>query len=230
MPGLWSRQHHAPPQHACTLPGRTTPRSASIPTRERKPRLFHFGTPAPANTQPSWQGYSVAEWEMAPGARGGARGSGAAAPARSGNLKVVTTQLRPGYVRKNGAPYSDRTVVTEYYDATPCPTAISGSPSPRRLMIPCTFRGLCLRPRISRSFPMRRAGIPHPAPRDELGAQAAVSGHFDNWIERKPRNPKSEISKLDRHAQAPCLVQLEISGFGFAGFTYCPISKFQISP
>jgi hypothetical protein len=80
-------------------------------------RLFHFGTPAPADTQPSWQGYSVAEWEMAPGARGGARGSGAAAPARSGNLKVVTTQLRPGYVRKNGAPYSDRTVVTEYYDA-----------------------------------------------------------------------------------------------------------------
>ena len=51
------------------------------------------------------------------GARGGARGSGAAAPARSGNLKVVTTQLRPGYVRKNGAPYSDRAVVTEYYDA-----------------------------------------------------------------------------------------------------------------
>ena len=79
-------------------------------------RMFRFGAPAPANTEPSWQGYSVAEWEMAPGARGGARGSGAAAPARQGNLKVVTTQLRPGYVRKNGAPYSNRTVVTEYYD------------------------------------------------------------------------------------------------------------------
>lgn len=78
-------------------------------------RLLHFGAPAPAGTQPSWQGYSAAEWEMAPGARGGARGG--AAPARAGNLKVVTTQLRPGYVRRNGAPHSDRAVVTEYYDS-----------------------------------------------------------------------------------------------------------------
>lgn len=79
-------------------------------------RLFRFGTPAPATTEPSWQGYSAAEWEMAPGARGGARGGAAPAPARQGNLKVVTTHLRPGYIRKNGAPYSNRTVVTEYYD------------------------------------------------------------------------------------------------------------------
>src|SRR5207244_9751570 len=35
---------------------------------------------------------------------------------RTGNMKVVTTNLRPGYVRKNGAPYSGKTVVTEYYD------------------------------------------------------------------------------------------------------------------
>jgi hypothetical protein len=76
-------------------------------------RLFHFGAAAPANTEPSWQGYSVAEWEGAGGGRGGARGGGAP---RSGNLKVVTTHLRPGYVRKNGAPYSDRAVVTEYFD------------------------------------------------------------------------------------------------------------------
>lgn len=78
-------------------------------------RLFHFGAPAPAGTQPSWQGYSAAEWEMAPGARGG-RGGGAAA-GRGGSLRVVTNQLRPGYVRRNGAPYSDRTTVTEYYDS-----------------------------------------------------------------------------------------------------------------
>ena len=53
------------------------------------------------------KGNSVAEWEAAAGAPG--------RPAR-GNLKVVTTNLRPGYVRKNGAPYSKNTVVTEYYD------------------------------------------------------------------------------------------------------------------
>jgi hypothetical protein len=78
-------------------------------------RLFRFGAAAPPAGEPTWQGFSVAEWEMAPAARGGARGAGAA-PARQGNLKVVTTQLRPGYVRRNGAPYSNRTTVTEYYD------------------------------------------------------------------------------------------------------------------
>ena len=29
---------------------------------------------------------------------------------------MVTTNLRPGYLRKNGVPYSERAVVTEYYD------------------------------------------------------------------------------------------------------------------
>jgi hypothetical protein len=29
---------------------------------------------------------------------------------------VVTTRLRPGYLRKNGVPYSENAVVTEYYD------------------------------------------------------------------------------------------------------------------
>jgi hypothetical protein len=31
-------------------------------------------------------------------------------------LKVVTTNLRPGYLRKNGVPYSQDAVVTEYLD------------------------------------------------------------------------------------------------------------------
>jgi hypothetical protein len=33
-----------------------------------------------------------------------------------GSLKVVTTNLRPGYLRKNGVPYSEDTAVTEYFD------------------------------------------------------------------------------------------------------------------
>src|SRR6185436_4049735 len=51
-------------------------------------------------------------WEAA--ARGGARGA-TAAPS-GGDLKVVTNNLRPGYLRRNGAPYSKNAVVTEYYD------------------------------------------------------------------------------------------------------------------
>jgi hypothetical protein len=74
-------------------------------------RLLHFG-PAPAATEPTWQGRSVAQWEYAGGGRGAAR---------MGNLKVVTTNLRPGYVRKNGAPYSADTTVTEYFDLNTLP-------------------------------------------------------------------------------------------------------------
>ncbi len=74
-------------------------------------RLFHFGA-APASDPPSWQGRSVARWEYGPGR--GTRN-------RIGNLKVVTTNLRPGYLRKNGAPYSAAAVVTEYWDLNTLP-------------------------------------------------------------------------------------------------------------
>jgi hypothetical protein len=46
---------------------------------------------------------SVAEWEF---------------HGRSGNgsLKVVTTDMKAGYFRKNGVPYSENAVLTEYFD------------------------------------------------------------------------------------------------------------------
>jgi len=50
--------------------------------------------------------------------RGGGRGRGAgpAAPQLSGSLKAVTTKMRPGYVRRNGVPYSANATLTEYFD------------------------------------------------------------------------------------------------------------------
>ena len=73
-------------------------------------RLLAFGAP-PANPGPrSWQGTSSAQWIIS----GGGRGRGAAQ--RSGSLKSVTTNLRPGYLRKNGVPYSQNAVFTEYFD------------------------------------------------------------------------------------------------------------------
>jgi hypothetical protein len=77
-------------------------------------RLFQFGA-GPATGPPSWQGHSVASWVQPPGRGRGGKGSG-------GSLKVVTTNLRPGYVRKNGAPHSARAVVTEYYDVNTLPS------------------------------------------------------------------------------------------------------------
>jgi len=74
-------------------------------------RLLHFGVgAAPAGQPPSWQGYSVATWRR---------------PARmdqqsnksAGDLRVMTTRLRSGYLRKNGVPYSENATVEEFFDA-----------------------------------------------------------------------------------------------------------------
>ena len=79
-------------------------------------RLIHFDVKdlklVPART---WQGISAAEWEKIP-QPGGLGVSLQQAPPRTGTLKVVTTNLRAGYLRKNGVPYSEDTVVTEYFD------------------------------------------------------------------------------------------------------------------
>jgi hypothetical protein len=74
-------------------------------------RLFRFGADAGASPAGagSWQGHSAAEWEIVGGRRG--------EPVRGGSLKVVTTGMRPGYLRRNGVPYSANAVVTEYYHA-----------------------------------------------------------------------------------------------------------------
>ena len=72
-------------------------------------RVLHFGGAAPATAERTWQGYSAASWEL-PGARG--RG---APPPKFGQMKVVTTQMRAGYLRKNGVPYGTGAVLTEYF-------------------------------------------------------------------------------------------------------------------
>jgi len=76
-------------------------------------RLLKFGSRS-ADQAPSWQGESAAEWEFA-GGRGG-RGGGPRPP--GGNLKVVTTKMKPGYLQKNGVPYSANAVLTEYFSRT----------------------------------------------------------------------------------------------------------------
>ncbi len=76
-------------------------------------RTFHFGAKPAAAEAPSWQGSSVATWD---GLRPAPRGGGAR-PA-GGSLKVVTTNIKAGYLRKNGVPYSANAELTEYYDRT----------------------------------------------------------------------------------------------------------------
>ena len=80
-------------------------------------RLLHFGPSLSPDAPPGWQGQSIAQWEFAGAARGG-RGAAAPAGPRAGNLKVVTTKMRPGYLQKNGVPYSANAVLTEYFSRT----------------------------------------------------------------------------------------------------------------
>jgi hypothetical protein len=79
----------------------------------------------PAGAAPSWQGTSVARWDGPPDVIDVLRtggfdrldsGMGAAARRMVWTpLKVVTTNLRPGWLRANGVPYSAQAVVTEHF-------------------------------------------------------------------------------------------------------------------
>jgi hypothetical protein len=82
-------------------------------------RRLRFGIPPTTDEPRSRQGYSAANWEQPP--------RGAGAPEAFGifsgrigrdpqSLEVTTTNLLPGYYRKNGPPYSANTVLQEYFD------------------------------------------------------------------------------------------------------------------
>ncbi len=73
----------------------------------RQVRDYHFSG-APPLTEPTRQGRSDAEWEFHLAGRG--------QPPANGNMKAVTTGMQAGYFRKNGVPYSENAVLTEYFD------------------------------------------------------------------------------------------------------------------
>ena len=76
----------------------------------RQTRLFYFDTARTPPAERTLQGFSMAEFERPPAGRGPAQ------PLRWAPLKVTTTNLRAGWLRKNGVPYSENAVVTEYFD------------------------------------------------------------------------------------------------------------------
>ena len=108
-------------------------------------RLLMFDRAAQPGAEKTWQGFSRAEWEgpgigrgpeapAGPGAgpagppvpggggqglRGGPPPRGVASIQRGGSLKVVTTNFKAGYLRKNGVPYSEQASITEYFHRLP---------------------------------------------------------------------------------------------------------------
>jgi hypothetical protein len=100
----------------------------------KQTRLFAFGAPR-QSAEATLQGSSLAQWQSpqitrfytskisardtdTPGFRGQAPVGAPPPDTRKlgGTLKVVTTHLKPGYLRNNGVPYSANAVLTEYYD------------------------------------------------------------------------------------------------------------------
>jgi hypothetical protein len=111
-------------------------------------RLLNFDRTKQPGAEKTWQGFSIADWQ-GPGVGRGAppvgdarvTGGGVLAPSvpggggqglrggppprqqaqinRGGDLKVVTTNFREGYLRKNGVPYSEQATITEYFHRLP---------------------------------------------------------------------------------------------------------------
>lgn len=114
-------------------------------------RLFHFtpgrpygdmdqalrrGEAGTSHGPASLQGYSAAAWEqpyrfnassfqrgpILPGRGGGLGQSQINVAQAGGDLAVVTSDLAPGWLRRNGVPYSSRTRVVEHYQTFQDPT------------------------------------------------------------------------------------------------------------
>jgi hypothetical protein len=77
-------------------------------------RVLHFGAAAESSQPPTWQGFSIAQWEN-DGVGAGRRGRAMNAKSAHGSLKTITTRMKPGYFRRNGVPYGANAVLTEYW-------------------------------------------------------------------------------------------------------------------
>jgi len=100
----------------------------ALPQSQGAPSESRGGGSASPSETPSWQGYSVATWgggeprDRRDGQGGpvqDATGRLVVAPAQrkeTDYLKVSTTRMRPGYLQKNGVPYSGDALLEEYFD------------------------------------------------------------------------------------------------------------------
>ena len=92
-------------------------------------RLLHF-RPGPPPAEATWLGHSTAQWMYT------------RQPPRSGELRVITNRIRPGYLRRNGVPLSGNASVTEYYHRFTAPngdiwlTVVTEVTDPENLQVP----------------------------------------------------------------------------------------------
>lgn len=88
----------------------------------KQTRLLRFASPAAAPAAPpSLQGDSHAQWQRSSRRVSGLGPPPPGPPPPGGSLQVTTTSLAPGWLRRNGVPYSERTTLTEYFDEFAAP-------------------------------------------------------------------------------------------------------------
>jgi len=82
----------------------------------RQARLIRFNEQQAVRGAPTLQGNSIGSWQLRDDGAPVLRGPGSPGVGKKGSMKVVTTNLRAGYLRKNGIPYSENASVTEYFN------------------------------------------------------------------------------------------------------------------
>ena len=120
----------------------------------KQTRVFHFGDwKAPAGP-PTIQGDSLAEWQIQRTA-GPPVGPApkVAKDSLTGSLKVTTTHLKAGFLRKNGVPYSENASLIEYYDLVKLPSG-----DPLMVVTVVTTDPQYLKRAVYRQFPFQETG------------------------------------------------------------------------
>ena len=122
-------------RRASASDGRTPPRCSSSSTRARRP-AGSASERAPAGAR-SLQGHSAGA--VVPPAAEPRHLRPRGPPRRAARSRWSPTNLQAGYLRPNGVPYSERTIVKEFFDSfTLRPTTERGSSSPQSSTIRST--------------------------------------------------------------------------------------------
>lgn len=90
--------------------------SVGFDTLEAPISFLRFEPPDEPATR---QGYSLAAWVKIAQTKTQERPP---APSKGGALMVMTSHMEPGYLQKNGIPYSSDSVMTEYFDRIHLPS------------------------------------------------------------------------------------------------------------
>ena len=132
-------------------------------------RLLVFGSSQGGAAAPrSWQGTSTAQWQTprpnVPLLLRPAERAAGAPPIRpiGGSLRVVTNNLRAGYLRKNGVPFSENATLTEHWDLSKLPNGQEWLTITTELTDPQYLRGPRLTAPVFRKEPNNAKWDPSP--------------------------------------------------------------------